>query len=62
MTDTCKHCGRPIRKVNYALGPEWMHGSGPHGDQYPVSTLDYNAATRHCRTTIATPADEEEKA
>ena len=62
MTDTCKHCGRPIRKVNYALGPKWMHGGGPHGDQYPVSTLDYNAATWHCRTTIATPADEEEKA
>lgn len=23
--DCCRHCGHPIRLVNYALGPEWVH-------------------------------------
>lgn len=56
MSDVCKNCGRPIGRVNYALGPEWMHGGGTHGDQYPVGGHDMFAPYRECRTTIAEPS------
>ncbi|OZE04354.1 hypothetical protein CH249_25820 [Rhodococcus sp. 05-2255-3B1] len=57
--NTCKNCGRPISRVNYALGPEWMHGGGPHGDKYPVGGHDMFAAYRECRTTVAEPAEKD---
>lgn len=49
----CKHCGDPIRRINYALGPEWMHvvldASFP--------TTGKGTAWKTCRaTTVAAPA------
>lgn len=48
----CKNCGRRIRKVNYLLGPKWMHIAP--GDNFGSEYWD-------CRRTVAQPEPEGEK-
>lgn len=51
MTDeaTCVHCGGRIIKVNYALGPSWVHQ--PPGSAFMDNTYI------SCRLTVATPPE-----
>ena len=55
---TCRHCGDVIRRINYALGPEWMHVD-------PLAsfpTTGKGSAWRACRaTTVAEPTPEPAK-
>lgn len=55
MTDLqCRHCGDTIRKINFALGPEWMHVDP--SASFP--TTGKGTAWRTCRAqTVATPPD-----
>ena len=54
MSDVCAKCGAPIRKINYALGPQWMHVNPSAG--FP--TVHKGSAWRYCKTAVATPAEE----
>lgn len=46
----CRHCGARIQRINFALGPEWMHWPTPDGN-YHTSEL-----YRSCKaSTIAEP-------
>jgi hypothetical protein len=34
---SCKHCGKAIKKVRFALGEKWVHytpGAGSHNDHW----------------------------
>lgn len=42
----CIHCGAPVRKVNFALGPEVEH--------YHPDASGRDNTWRYCRTTVAT--------
>lgn len=47
-TKTCKHCGKPIELVNFAMRPEWRHyipGSSFQDGQY-----------KYCQKTAAEPS------
>lgn len=46
---TCKNCGEPVMKVNYAFGPEWAHFLV--GSSFPTERR--GNAWRWCRTTLA---------
>jgi len=50
FVSTCKHCGKRIVKVNYALGPTWVHQE--NGAAFSDGIHDY------CRTTTAEPLEE----
>lgn len=46
----CVHCGQRIERINFALGPEWMHWPTPYGN-YRTREM-----YRVCHaTTVATP-------
>lgn len=54
MTDLrCRHCGAPVQRFNYALGPQWMHVN-PNAS-FP--SIGKGTAWRKCRAeTVADPA------
>lgn len=50
----CKHCKDEIRKVNFALGEEWMHVE-PNAS-FPTERK--GTMWRHCKRSVAEPEDE----
>jgi len=54
----CLHCGEPIRLINYAMGPEWLHVNPDAG--FP--TTHKGSAWKHCKRQVATPAPSGEAA
>lgn len=53
--ELCIHCGGNIRRMNYSLGPEWMHVD-PYAS-FP-STLKSTAWSQCKAKTVATPPKE----
>lgn len=49
--DRCLHCNQQVRRINYALGPEWMHVEP--GASFPTERK--GTAWRYCRKSVATP-------
>lgn len=49
--ETCLTCGERIRRINYALGPEWMHVDP--SASFPTAAK--GTAWRYCRRTVAQP-------
>ena len=47
VAETCKHCGKPIRAVNWSDGPGWTHEDQMIG--------------QWCRLWMAEPLDTKEK-
>lgn len=50
---TCRHCGKRIELINFALGPEWRHWPTTYGNYRT------NAKYRHCRQLVAEPANQQ---
>jgi len=50
MEDYCKHCGHRIVRINFALGPRWVHQ--PYGASFNNGTFVY------CQQTVAEPMEE----
>jgi hypothetical protein len=50
----CVHCGQRIVRVNYALGPGWVH--------QPEGAAFMDGTHTACHTTVATPPSEWEEA
>ena len=50
--DRCLNCNQPIRLINYALGPKWMHVN----PDASFPTAAKGTAWSHCRTQVATPS------
>jgi len=46
---TCKNCGARVVRVNFALGPKWVH--------QPVEASFADGQHEFCYTTVAEPAD-----
>lgn len=53
MRDTCLFCGQTVARINYAMGPEWMHIDP--AASFP--TQHKGTAWRYCRAQIATPKE-----
>lgn len=49
--ERCLTCNEPIRHINYALGPEWVHVD-PNAS-FPTAAK--GTAWRYCRRTVAQP-------
>lgn len=47
MTAVCKHCGKRIVLVNWALGRGWTHWQAEHSS--------INQAHEHCHLSVAEP-------
>lgn len=47
----CLNCGDVIRRINYALGPQWMHVDP--AASFPTERK--GSAWRHCRRQVAEP-------
>lgn len=45
----CRNCGYPICRINYALGPKWVH-------QHPSAAFQ-DGVFEHCKTSVATPPE-----
>lgn len=52
--DRCLNCNAVIRRINYSLGPKWMH-INPDAS-FPTELK--GTAWWHCHRTVATPANE----
>lgn len=50
--DRCLNCNAVIRKINYAMGEQWMHVEPAAG--FPSEHK--GTAWRHCKTTVAGPS------
>ena len=48
MTSTCRHCGKRIVLVNWAMGPGWTHQ--PEGASFQ------DGMHRYCHRTVAEPS------
>lgn len=55
----CRNCGESITRVNYSLGPKWMHNP-PGYTGHKMGGAAYNVFW-HCRTAVAEPADKAEQ-
>lgn len=51
----CKHCKHPIKKTNYALGPEWDH----YDPNSSFPSRSRGTSWKYCRTSIAEPEEAE---
>ncbi len=54
MDKECKHCGKEIELINYALGEEWMHVV----TQASFPTVGKGTLWRHCKRSVAEPKEE----
>lgn len=56
MTSTCKNCGCTIVRINYALGPRWMHTLP--GGRYDMEPGAMHAPYEGCHSrTTAEPVE-----
>lgn len=54
MSETCRHCNRTIVRINYALGPRWMHTLP--GGRYDMEPGAMHAPYERCHaSTVAEP-------
>ncbi len=53
MDKECKHCGKTIELINYALGAEWMHVV----PQASFASVGKGTLWRHCKMSVAEPKE-----